>query len=167
MNGDEDSNKQSAKELAARVDRMLEEYECSLGIKNKNPHIAAEKYFELSHEEIMKMSGEQCHEGAVILAQFSFFLQRSINVELGRVNWCNNLIDRTICQAMKSYNSPTAMERKMLAIRENDFALSLEKLKNAAQSKSDRLNYLSSKVDGLSLRFADLGQAKLNREKKI
>lgn len=160
MSGKKDFNSASAREMDQKVQQKLAEYENNLGIKEKNPNIPAEKYLLMPEEEIAIMTPEQCGEAAIILAQYAFYLQRAFNIEIGRVNWCNAQIDRIISPKMKNYNGNSASERRMMAIIDNDFAISCEKIRSEAQSRADRLNYLSTKIDSLSYRFADLQQTK-------
>jgi hypothetical protein len=154
------SGKNSLSDLAKQVDEVLREYEKGLGIKNVSPDIPAEKYLTMSQDEVSRMSAEQCGEASIVLAQYSFYLQRSFNVEIRRVNWAQAMIDRYIAPIMKNYTASSASERKMMAIKDNEFALSCERLRTEAQARVDQINYLSAKVDALSYRFADLQQTK-------
>jgi hypothetical protein len=147
-------------ELSSKVDELLREYEKSLGITVVNPQIPAEKYLTMSQEEISSMSAEACGEASIILAQYSFYVQRALNIEVRRVNWSVSMIDRTIAPLMKNYNASSASERRMMAIKDNEFAFQCEKLRVEAQARVDQINYLSAKIDALSYRFADLQQTK-------
>lgn len=138
------------------LDNILANYEQSIGIKNSNPNINAEKYLSMSTDILHKLSAEECGEASIILAQFGFYLQRSFNVELGHVNWAIAMIDRILASETKQYNAPSAAERRMLAIRNNEGAKKLENIRCNAQARADRLNYMSAKVESLSQRFADL-----------
>lgn len=161
MSGEAKSTKSaSANELAKQVDELLREYELGLGINNINPNIPAERYLTMSEDEMKTMTGEDAARASIVLAQYSFYLQRSINVETRRVTWANGQIDRAILSKMKNYNASSAPERRALAIEENDFAKSLESLRNQAQARVDQINYLSSKVDALSYRYSEYQQAK-------
>lgn len=147
-------------ELAKQVDTLLLEYESSLGIVNKNPDIAAEQYLTMSQDGIAALTAEGCGVASVVLAQYAFYLQRSLNNEVRRVNWASALIDRTIAPIMKNYNASSAAERRMMAIKDNEFAFSCERLRVEAQARVDQINYLSAKVDALSYRFSELQQTK-------
>jgi len=160
MNGEEKSIKYTANDLATKVDELLLEYEQGLGIKNGNPDIKAEKYLTMSEDDIRCMSGEDAAIASITLGQYSFYLQRSINIELRRMNWATAQIDRAILGEMKNYSAGSAPERKMLAIKDNSFALSLESLRTQAQARVDQINYLSAKCDALSYRFSEYQQSK-------
>lgn len=159
-----EKNPNTIKELSEKLEVLLIEYEQGLGIKNTNPQIPAEKYLTISQEEIAKMTAEMCGEASVILAQYAFYLQRSLNIEIGRVGWATAQIERTIAPVMKNYNASSAPERRMLAIKDNEYAMSAERLRMFAQTRVDRINYLSSKIDALSYRFADLQQTKRGKQ---
>lgn len=150
----------SLADLSRQVDEVIREYEKSLGINNVNPNIPAEKYLTLPQEDMASMTAEECGEASIILAQYAFYLQRSLNVETRRVGWSQSMIERSIAPLMKNYNASSAGERRMMAIKDNEFALSCEKLRTEAQARVDQINYLSAKVDALSYRFADLQQTK-------
>lgn len=153
-------NQSSLAELAKQVDEVLRTYEKSLGINNINPQIPAEQYLTMSQEDIGLMSAEGCGIASVVLAQYSFYLQRSLNVETRRVSWAVAMMERQIAPMMKNYQASSAPERRMMAIKDNEFALSCEKLRTEAQARVDQINYLSAKIDALSYRFADLQQTK-------
>ena len=153
-------NQSSLAELSKQVDDVIREYEKSLGIKNINPEIPAEKYLTMPQDEISRLKAEGCGEASVILAQYAFYLQRSLNVETRRVNWAQSMIERSIAPIMKNYSASSAPERRMMAIKDNEFAMNCERLRVEAQARVDQINYLSAKVDALSYRFADLQQTK-------
>jgi hypothetical protein len=153
----------SANELHEKVNELLREYEKKLGIVNDNPQIPAEKYLTMSQEEISCMTAEQCGEASIILAQFAFYLQKALNTQVRTVSWVQSMIDRTIAPLMRNYQASSAPERRMMAIKDNEFALSCEKLRTEAQARVDQINYLSAKIDALSYRFADLQQTKRNK----
>lgn len=151
---------ENSAEMLKKLETLLNEYENGLGIKNKNPNIQAEKYLTLPIESLQKMTPEECGEAAVVLAQYSFYLQKAYNEEVSKANWADSLIRRTLAKEAKQYNAPSADERRMMAINNNDFCLNLEKIKISAQTRADRINYLSSKVETLSSRFSELQYSK-------
>ncbi len=147
-------------DLTKQVDEVLRTYEKSLGINEINPQIPAEKFLTMSQDDISSLTAEGCGEASIILAQYAFYLQRALNVEVRRTSWATAMIDRTIAPVMKNYNASSASERRMMAIKDNEFAFSCERLRTEAQARVDQINYLSAKVDALSYRFADLQQTK-------
>jgi len=155
MPGENESPK-SVEASLGELDSILQEYESKTGIKNINPNIDAEKYLAMPTEILHKLTAEECGEASIILAQFGFYLQRSFNIETGRINWASSMIDRVLASEAKQYNAPSAAERRMLAIRNNEGAKKLENIRCNAQARADRLNYMSAKVESLSQRFADL-----------
>lgn len=161
MSGETKSNERaSTDDLAKQVDDLLRQYEQSLGINNTNPDIKAEKYLTMSEDEMKVMNGEDAARASIVLAQYSFYLQRSINIENRRMNWAQSMIDRTVLPSMKNYNASSAPERRAMAIKENSFATKLESLRCQAQARFDQMNYLSAKVDALSYRFSEYQQTK-------
>lgn len=52
-----------------------------------------EKYFELDLLELRKLSGEDCEEGAFLLAQLSLYLQSNISENKAAIFWLNENIN--------------------------------------------------------------------------
>lgn len=150
----------SLAEMTAKIEELIREYESGLGIKNTNPQIPAEKYLTMSQDEIACLTAEGCGEASIVLAQYAFYLQRALNVEVRRTSWATSMIERTIGPLMKNYQGSSAPERRIMAIKDNEFAMACERFRVEAQTRVDQINYLSAKVDALSYRFADLQQTK-------
>lgn len=136
-------------------DDILDEYENSIGLGiYSDVHGFAESelnlYFTMSRDAIEKLSPEDCAQISYRLAQYAFFLQRTLNREIARHNWAEENIKETIADEINNYKGYGFMEKSLQAIKHNDKASSLNKIKKYAQQRMDRLSYLANSVKNLS-----------------
>lgn len=146
---------QTTKEQVEQWDRILDEYESSIGLgKYSQAHNFSEDelngYFNMNRDSIEKLSPEDCAQISYRLAQYAFFLQRTLNREIARHNWAEESIKETIADEINNYKGYGFLEKSLQAIKHNDKALSLNKIKKYAQQRIDRLSYLANSVKNLS-----------------
>jgi hypothetical protein len=146
---------QTTKEQVDQWDKVLDEYEQSVGLgkyNNINGFTEAElsSYLSMNRDSIEKLTPEDCAQIAYRLAQYSFFLQRTINRETARFNWSEETIKETIADELNNYKGYGFLEKSLQAIKHNEKASALNKIKKYAQQRMDRLNYLASSVKNLS-----------------
>ena len=96
------------------------------------------------------MSPEDCAQVSYVLGQFAFHIQRSINREIARVNWAEDSIKEVIADEINNYKGYGYIEKSLQAIKHNDKASSLNKIKKYAKQRSDRLSYLANNIKNLS-----------------
>ena len=145
----------TSKEEVKYWDDILDEYESSIGLgKYSENHNFTDnelnKYFTMSRDEIEKLSPEDCAQIAARLAQYAFFLQRTLNREIARHNWAEENIKETIADEINNYKGYGFLEKSLQAIKHNDKANTLNKIKRYAQQRMDRLSYLATSVKNLS-----------------
>lgn len=136
-------------------DDILDEYENSIGLGTySNIHSFTEDelnlYFTMNRDSIEKLTPEDCAQISYRLAQYAFFLQRTLNREIARHNWAEENIKETIADEINNYKGYGFMEKSLQAIKHNDKATSLNKIKRYAQQRMDRLSYLANSVKNLS-----------------
>lgn len=135
-------------------DDILDEYEQSLGLPSyKNdvfPESELNAYLTMNRDAIEKLNPEDCAQISYRLGQFSFHIQRSINRELARYNWADEVMKETIADELNNYKGYGYVEKSIQAIKHNDKAQSLNKIKNYAKQRSDRLSYLANGIKNLS-----------------
>ena len=136
-------------------DDILDEYESSIGLgKYSDVHSFSEgelnEYFSMNRDAIEKLSPEDCAQISYRLAQYSFFIQRTINREIARHNWAEENIKETIADEINNYKGYGFVEKSLQAIKHNDKATSLNKIKRYAQQRMDRLSYLANGIKNLS-----------------
>jgi hypothetical protein len=145
----------TTKEQVEHWDKILDEYESSIGLgKYNDVHNFNEgelnNYFTMSRDMIEKLTPEDCAQISYRLAQYAFFLQRTLNREIARHNWAEESIKETIADEINSYKGYGFLEKSLQAIKHNDKASSLNKIKKYAQQRMDRLSYLANSVKNLS-----------------
>jgi hypothetical protein len=147
-------NKTSKEELQ-HWDKILDEYEKSISLPEYNVGSAVAEseintYLSMSRDEIEKLTPEDCAQISYRLAQFAFFLQRSLNREIARHNWADETIKETISDEINNYKGYGYVEKSLQAIKHNDKAQSLNNIKKYAKQRIDRLSYLANSIKNLS-----------------
>lgn len=145
----------NTKEQVEEWDRVLDEYENSIGLgKYSDVHNFTEDelngYFVMSRDSIEKLTPEDCAQISLRLAQYAFFLQRTINREIARYNWAEESIKETIADEVNTYKGYGYIEKSLQAIKHNDKANGLNRIKKYAKQRMDRLSYLANNIKNLS-----------------
>ena len=145
----------TSKEEVKYWDDILDEYEHSIGLgKFSDVHNFVESemndYFTMTRDSIEKLNPEDCAQIAYRLEQYAFFLQRTLNREIARHNWAEENIKETIADELNNYKGYGYVEKSLQAIKHNDKASTLSKIKKYAQQRIDRLSYLANSVKNLS-----------------
>jgi len=146
---------QTTKEQLEQWDKVLDEYESFIGLGRYNEAHGftdgeLNKYFTMSRDVIEKLTPEDCAQISYRLAQYAFFLQRTLNREIARNNWAEETIKETIADEINNYKGYGFLEKSLQAIKHNDKATNLNKIKKYAQQRMDRLSYLANSVKNLS-----------------
>jgi hypothetical protein len=146
---------QNTKEQVEQWDKVLDEYESSIGLgKYVQVHNFKEEelseYLNMDRNVVEKLSPEDCAQISYRLAQYSFFLQRTLNREIARHNWAEETIKETIADEINNYKGYGYLEKSLQAIKHNDKATALQKIQKYAKQRMDRLSYLANGVKNLS-----------------
>jgi len=161
MNGKQDLR---VDERLQEVESMLEEYEKSLGIdlQFQSDDTAP---LNLQMSRLRKMSPEQCGEVAFSLSQKSLHLQHEINKHSQRINWAKTNIEMMIAGHIDSYGGKyTPYEnRRMLAIKDNEYTSKLYQIIVKSQQVIDRLSYIPNKIAYMSKTLLELQTTKRNQ----
>lgn len=144
----------TASEQISYWDSVLDEYENSIGLPtyspNSLPELELNKYLTMDRSELEKLTPEDCTQIAYRLGQFSFHIQRTINRELARYNWAEEAIKEVVADEINNYKGYGYVEKSSQAIKHNEKANSLNKIKKYAKQRSDRLMYIASSLKNLS-----------------
>lgn len=139
----------NAEARLAEADRLLDQYERSLGLPaafDGEVEKEATRLLNLPPSVLKKMSAGECGEAAFCLRQFARHLQRSINRELARVAWAEENIKAVIAKTVHQYRGASFEERKLQAVRENEAASALDKVRVHAKLRVERVSFLAAKV---------------------
>jgi len=144
-----------------QVETILREYEKSLGL---DLSLESDDYnfLNTTPAQLRKMSPEECGEVAFVLSQKSLHIQREINKHTQRINWAKTNIDTMIAGNIDSYGSKyTPYEnRRILAIKDNDYTSRLYQIIVKAQQVIDRLSYIPNKISYMSKTLIELQTTK-------
>jgi hypothetical protein len=145
----------TAKEELHHWDKILDEYENGIGMPSytSNGGISEEEintYLSMSRDQIEKLSPEDCAQIAYRLTQFSFHVQRTINREIARLNWSEEVIKETIADEINEYKGYGYIEKSYQAIKHNEKASALQNIKKYAKQRIDRLSYIANNLKNLS-----------------
>lgn len=147
-------NTKTSKEEVSEWDKILDEYETSVGmpkyVSDSMPESELNNYLTMSRDSLEKLTVEDCGQIAYRLGQFAFHIQRTINRETARFNWAEETIKEIIADDINNYKGYGYVEKSSQAIKHNDKAASLQKIKKYAKQRSDRLTYIASSVKNLS-----------------
>jgi hypothetical protein len=145
-----------------KIDEILDEYESSIGLSKFTEKVMdedAKKYLSMDRTQIEKLSVQECGEAALMLGGLSFHIQRCWNREMSRVNWAESLLKKTIAGEELQYKGSWDSQYSQ-AIKNNDYANDLLKLKNYAKQRADRITYLASSAKNMSDLYKNLQLAK-------
>jgi hypothetical protein len=146
--------KNPAADQVSYWDKILDEYETGLGLPQYAAQVLSEQelnsYLTMNRDMLEKLSPEDCAQISYRLAQFSFHTQRTLNREIARLNWAEETIKETIADELNNYKGYGYVEKSAQAIKHNEKASSLQKIKKYAKQRSDRLTYLASSIKNLS-----------------
>jgi hypothetical protein len=146
----------TAKEELQHWDKILDEYENSIGLNKYSnnsdalPESELNDYLTMNRNVLEKLSPEDCAQISYRLGQYSFHIQRTLNRELARYNWAEEAIKETIADELNNYKGYGFLEKSLQAIKHNDKADALNNIKRFAKQRSDRLSFLANSIKNLS-----------------
>lgn len=154
----------TTKEEVENWDKILDEYENSIGMpiyaSDKMPEEELQTYITMNRSILEKYTITECGEVAYRISQFAFHIQRSMNRELARYNWAEETIKETIADELNNYKGYGYIEKSYQAIKHNERASKLNKIKKYAKQRADRLTYLSNSLKNLSDILISIQRAK-------
>lgn len=130
-----------------QVEDALRSFEKRIGISGMSS-TEVSKWINITHLELIKLSPEECAEGAYLLCQEATFIQYQINALQSKIEWCNRKINLIIAPIIKNQIT-RYMENELkraYAVKQNDMAEKLQKIVNEAESYHSRLVYLPNSL---------------------
>ncbi len=158
-------NTNTPTERLGKLDEILDQYESNLGLSaySNNFHDnSVHELMSMPRQQMEKLTVDQCAEAALALGGFSFYLQRSYNREIARVNWAEGAI-RNVISGRESQYRGSWDSQYYQAANEDGYTKKLLAIKKYAQQRADRLTYLASSVKNLSDLYVNLQRAKISR----
>lgn len=156
-----DSSNHSTEQLA-KVDKVLDEYEISVGLPDFNEGFredSAQKYLHLTRTQIEKLTPDECGEAALLLASLSFYLQRSYNREVARVHWAEQILKSTVAGREGNYKGSWDSQFNQ-AVKDDSYTSKVADIKRYAQQRADRMTNLSYSVKNIGDIFLSVQRSK-------
>ena len=153
----------TAKDQLEKWDKILDEYESSVGLSvfsGSYTNNEAQRLLSMNRNEIEKLSPQDCAASALIINELSFHIQRAYNREVARVNWAEQTTKEVVANEVSNYKGYSYQERLFQAIKNNEHARTLSKIKKYAKQRSDRLSFLASGLNNRADIFLSIQRAK-------
>lgn len=159
----------TSKEELEYWDKILDEYENSIGLPSNNSNTETSEelnqYLTMSRDVIERLTPEDCTQISYRLGQMSFHIQRTLNREIARHNWAEDTAKMVIAEELNNYKGYGYIEKFYQAVKNNDRASSLYKIQKYAKQRMDRLSYLSNSLKNLSDILLAVQRNKVNNVK--
>jgi hypothetical protein len=160
MSGEQESL-MTAKDKLAHFEKLIDDYLAKRGIHKVSYNEEALKVLQMTSFELKALTSAECGELAFSLAQYSLYMQQQINEQTARINWAKNNIKNIIAQNSGQFDRYMKYEEKEHSvIVNNEHALKLSEILSYAQAVSDRLSYMSGRIQSLSSTLIELQRSK-------
>jgi hypothetical protein len=162
MSGEQESKKPKIDELREEVEKLLQNYPAKVGLGVIQPTNEVNQFLTMTISEQRKLSAEECGEAAIVLNQAATYIQLETNRMQADIDWCTEYINWIIAQDVANVGTKyTPYEyRRILAIKQNDVAMKLQKVISRAQLRIKSLAYMPTQLRATAASFADLQQTK-------
>ena len=168
MSGPNESNLR-AKDKMGVVMAALEDYEKKCGLPAHTPpgeESELNEYLNCGRDVMESYSAIDLAQIAWRLSQYAFYIQREYNRENSRVKWCEAKAYSACAKEFDNYSKFYKHEVKMAAIAaDNSYVGALCDLRNYAEQRSVRLDFLSKHLASMETTVKNLQRAKENRER--
>ena len=161
----ETEDQQSIKARMKVIDDALDAYEKSIGVPVINSAIDEDnitKCISMPQSYREKMTIEECAEMAVECNILAYHMMRAFNREKARHTWAHEAIQSIVSSTCHQFSGTWQRQEKQ-AIAQDSAAAKLEKIKNYAQQRMDRINYLPNQLKNLADSFNNLQRAKATK----
>jgi len=147
-----------------KVDTWLDQFEEKIGLPVYTDvlHTETEKYLNLTTEELERLSPDECDHIGIHLDRLAFHIQRAYNRELAHVTWATENLKMCIADKCQSYRG-SFIQQEQQAIKGDDYATKLNRMKCFAQQRVDRLSFIASSLHKRSDKLFSLKSKRLNK----
>ena len=155
----------SAEERLKWLNDQLDKFEQSIGLPvYVSSNEDYRKYMNLSNNELRALTSEECREGAYLLSDYSYHVNKQMNRENSRAGWCEREIWRTIAPHLDQYKTSKYQsndELKYLAMLDNEYADKLHRLQTGCLARAEQLKNISHQIDKIADRLSSLAYCKV------
>lgn len=145
---------------------LLAAYEEEVGLPPQKLTVGADRYMQLTQQELRRLPPSECDEAAYLLSCVAIHVQREINKYKGRVADCQMKLDFMVASEVDNHGTqytPHA-QRKILAINENPIAKELQAEIYRSHQRLQCLEYIPSQLHFMANTLRGLAESK-RREK--
>lgn len=144
-----------------QAQELLDEFEQIHDIRAHIIPNGLDLVWNLTYEQIQKLTPDQCAEYSYVLAQYSAYVQKIYNRESAKHSWLENKIEELCCSHWNEYSDYIKYPMKIKLIsRDNDVIQKLIRLLNFTKQKMIRLDYIPSSIKVLSDKLDNMQRMK-------
>lgn len=149
----------------ADITKILDTFLKKLSLPAYGVNNEIEKYFVYNEQDLSKLSAEQCGEIAVLITREAYFIQREHNIISAKVLWAEESLRYSISDTLSNYGGQYVPleQKKIAAIKENNYATDLYKCIVQLKVKLTSLDYLGASLNKHADAFKELSQTKRSR----
>jgi len=155
-----------SKELREEINKSLDEYEKQLKLPQFSSEIEAPKYLTMNLEDLRKKSPEELAEASYLLAQYGFFIARSINRLRVWKRWGEGKLDAATAFNFEKIPNTGWSERVLIARNGSDYCKRLNDFLFHVGSRLDRLYNIPEFIKQINDSLRDIRFIALRREKE-
>ena len=160
-----ETEQKSAKERLENIDKVLDEYEKSVGLPvctAPGPESELNEYLTMNRGQMEKLTPEDCAGISYRLIQFGFYLQRLYNREKSRMIWAKQQLTEIVSKDVGNYDKFMKYETKVASIiKDNSYAFNLQKIVTYCEQRSQRVELLALTFKNLSDSISNVRRAKI------
>lgn len=143
------------------LEKILNDYQDKLSLNIKKNE-SAEILLNVDENVLKNMTAEECGIKAIVLLQFSTFIQKEINRHNAKNRWADSNLNFMVGKYGQSYGDKFTKfeERKAMMIADNSFAKALNDMIKLSSVICEDLSYISKKIENMSNLLAELQRTK-------
>lgn len=140
--------------------KSIDEWTKALGIIEVKPNKHVEDAVDLSRNDLLNLTNEECHALAYELICYSEYLDSVLAKQKAAYDWADDSIWYIIADKIDQYGDKYTkwQEKYYRAVKENPLTAQIVKIKNNAQSRMTILASKSSNMKRLSESLTNLGK---------
>jgi len=151
----------TAKDQLAHFEKLIDSYIVKQGIHVVEYNEEALKILSMKSFELKALTSQECGELAFSLSQYALYVQQQVNEQTTRINWAKNNIKKFVAKNLGKFDRYMKYEEKEHAVIASDeYAAKLNDILSYAQAVSDRLSFMSGKIQSISNTLIELQRSK-------
>ncbi len=148
-----------------KLDKILDTYKQKIGLPASVQHdFDTAQYFNMSRDELHRMSIEDCAEAVFLLNSLAYHIQMEYNRQLATNNWAKKSAKKHVVHKLNNYYGGWE-QQELAAIKDDDYANDLDKVARESQIRMDDINFTASAIRYLSDTLINLQKAKVGKNR--